>query len=428
MEANVEPASTAEAAPPEAPSNTPSPAPSNPLGKPPLDLPPLDPAAPSRIADTSGVTLEVIDLGNKKDRKRFLAMTGPIYAGDSNFIQPLYFERMTFLDTNKNRSLSQLEVRPILAFVGGKIVGRLTAHIDHAYNRYHDASAGWFGFFECIDDKTVAHAMLDDACTWLRGKGCKEVIGPMNFTTNHQCGLLVDNFDRPAMIEMTYNRPYYEALLTSFGLGKAKDLLAWWIDVSQGLDNPKVARINRVAKLVKKRSGVTLRHANMKEFDLEVERLFTIYNEAWQKNWGFVPVGREEFEAIAKDLKPVIREQLVLFVEIEGKPVAFAVTMPNINEAMPKNGKLLPTGWLKLLLGMRQIKEARLMVLGVAPKFRKRGLESLLFVETALRAKELGITRGEIGWTLEDNDLINLAIKSMDGHLDRTYRLFGGAL
>jgi len=426
VETNVR-TNDAEAAPPspapEAPAEQ-----SHPLGRPPEGLPAYDRDVPSRVTDTSGVELEVIDLANKSDRKRFLGMVEPIYAGDPNFIMPLWFERMEFLDTKKNRALSQLEPRVLLAKVGGKVVGRMTAHIDHAYNRYHDTNAGWFGFFECIDDPKVAHALLADGCDWLRGKGCTDVIGPMNFTTNHQCGLLVENFDRPAMIEMTYNPPYYEALLTSFGFAKAKDLLAWWIDISAGLDNPKIARINRIATRVKKRSGVTLRHANMKEFDLEVERLFTIYNEAWQKNWGFVPVGREEFEAIAKSLKPVIKEQLVLFVEVDGEQVGFSVTLPNLNKAMPKDGKLLPFGWAKLLFGLNKIREGRLMVLGVAPKYRKRGLEALLFIETTMQAKALGYSGGEIGWTLEDNDLINLAIKSMDGQLDRRYRLLGMAL
>ena len=224
---------------------------------------------------------------------------------------------------------------------------------------------------------------------------------------------------------MTYNPAYYEELIESFGFGRAKDLLAFWIDVTAGIDNPKIARIAKVADRVKKRAGVSLRHADMKRFDQEVATLFTIYNEAWQKNWGFVPIAREAFQDIADDLKQIIREELVLFVEVDGKPVAFAVTVPDVNEVMPKNGRLFPFGWLKILRGLKKIRHGRLMVLGVAPKYRRRGLEAMLFVESGLPAKAIGFHGGEIGWTLEDNALINLAVESMGGKLDRRYRLFG---
>lgn len=399
---------------------------SHPLGRPPTDLPAFEPAPESRVASTSGVRIETVDLARARDRKRFLAMVEPLYAGDPNFIMPLWFERMQFLDPSKNKALSALEMKAMLAYRGDRCVGRIVAHVDRAYNAYHQVDdAGWFGFFECIDDRTVAHALLAEACAWLKGKGAREIIGPMNFSTNHQCGLLVKNFDRPAVIEMTYNPPYYEDLITSFGFGKAKDLYAWMIDVTQGTANPKVARIERLAKQVKRRTGVKLRHANMKEFDKEVERLFTIYNQAWQKNWGFVPVEQAEFKQIAADMKQIVVDDLVLFVEVDGKAVGFSVTLPDVNQVMPRDGRLLPFGWWKLLTGMKSITEARLVALGVAPEYRRRGLETLLFLETALAAKRLGMRGGEIGWTLEDNFLVNRAIEHMDGKLDRIYRLFG---
>ncbi len=411
---------------PATPVMVPSPAEHNPFGAPPKDLPSVEPAPPSRRTDFGDVRVQTVDLNDPGDRKRFLAMVEPIYRGDPNFIMPLWFERMKFLNPAKNRALRDIEMNAMVAVRGGRIVGRITAHVDHAYNRYHDTPhAGWFGFFECIDDATVAHALLTEACAWLKARGIREVIGPMNFSTNHQCGLLVENFTRPAVVEMTYNPPYYEALLTSFGFAKAKDLYAWLIDVRQGTDNPKVGRIARIADQVQRRAGVTLRHADMKRFDQEVATLFTIYNEAWQKNWGFVPVGEEEFRAIAADLKAIVREELVLFVELDGKPVAFSVTLPDVNEVMPRDGRLFPFGWWKLATGIKKIPRARLVALGVAPAYRKRGLETLLFVETVRASRRLGIEGGEIGWTLEDNDLINRAIESMDGKLDRRYRLLG---
>ncbi|GEM_PF-60726 len=397
----------------------------HPFGAPPKDLPPLDPPAPTRILDTTGVRIERIDLAKKGDRKRFLDMVAPLYAGDPNYIEPLRMERMQFLDAKNNIALRDIEMYAMIAHQNGRPVGRLTAHVDRAYDRYHGTRSGWFGFFECINDRKVAHAMFAEGVKWLKEKGAVDVVGPMNFNTNHQCGLLIENFKRPAVVEMTYNPQYYQELIESFGFGKAKDLYAWWIDVEAGIQNPKVARINKLADRVRKREGVVIRNVAVKDFDREVKTMFDLYNEAWQKNWGFVPVSEDEFIHIAKNLKPIVREELLLVVEVKGRPVGFSVTLPDVNEVMPKDGKLFPFGWAGLVFGLKKIKRARLMVLGMVPEFRKRGLEALMFIETAVRAKQLGMNGGEIGWTLEDNWLINRAIESMDGRLDRRYRLFG---
>lgn len=398
----------------------------HPFGKPPTELPAWEPGPATRSRSPGAVTLEVIDLAKKSDRVRFIDMIHPLYAGDPHFIAPLRMQQLHFLDTGKNVSLSQLEVHAVLAYREGRCVGRITGHIDRAYDDYHHTKAGWFGFFECIDDTQVAHALLDEALRWVKSRGATEIIGPMNFTTNHQCGLLVENFDRPPVIEMTYNPAYYGRLLESYGLAKAKDLYAWWIDVSKGLDDPNIKRFYNIAEKVKKRSGLTIRGANMKEFEKEVGTIFTIYNQAWQRNWGFVPVNEAEFKMIAKDLKQIINPSLVLIVEDrDGKPAGFSVTLPDVNALMPKNGRLFPFGWWKLATGMKSVKTGRLFTLGVVPAYRKRGVEALLCVETALRGKEVGLSGGEIGWTLEDNELINSPIKAMGGKLDRKYRLYG---
>jgi GNAT superfamily N-acetyltransferase len=326
--------------------------------------------------------------------------------------------------------MKDIEARVLLAHHGGQVVGRLTAHLDHAYDRYHQTRSGWFGFFECVDDPKVAHAMLADGCRWLKSKGAHDCIGPMNFNTNQQCGLLVENFDRPPMVEMTYNPPYYEALLTSYGFQKAKDLYVWWIDVSAPLDNPKVQRVAKIAERIKQREGITIRHGVKARWREEIELIFGIYNRAWIKNWGYVPVNKAEFDQLANSVKPIVREEVVLIVEVKGEPVGFAITLPNVNEIMPRDGSLFPTGWWTLLSGLRKIqrggiKHGRLMALGMLPQYRKRGLESLLFLETALACNRVGLLSGEIGWTLEDNHLINRAVESMDGKLDRKYRLLG---
>lgn len=393
------------------------------LGQEPKDLPRWD--APA-VVGGAGIELRQVDLGNAGERKAFLDVSDVVQAGDPNYISPLRMERMRFLDTRKNPALAALDVCALIATRDGKPAGRITAHVDRAYNDYHGAKLGWFGFFECVDDPAVASALLDRAVRWVRERGMEQIIGPNNFTTNHQVGLLVENFARPAMVEMTYNPSYYERLITGYGFGKAKDLLAYWIDVSPGLDDPKVRRFHDVSEKVKKRYGLSLRGARMSDFDAEVARLFGLYNATWQKNWGFVPVEEAEFANIARDLKQIIVDELVLIVEDrEGKPVAFSVTLPNVNEVMPKNGRLFPFGWWRLLTGMKSIKTARLFTLGVVPGYRKRGIEAMMCIETALRAKRLGYSAGEIGWTLEDNVLINRTVESFGGRLDRRYRLFG---
>jgi ribosomal protein S18 acetylase RimI-like enzyme len=398
------------------------------FGHPPTNLPKIDPPMPTRVTDIASVKIEVVDLKDKRSRARFIDMAPLFYAGDPNFIAPLRFERMRFLDPAHSPAFETLEVQPMLAHYNGKVAGRITAHIDRAYNEQHGSKTGWFGFFECINDRKVAHAMLDAAASWLKARGQTEIIGPLSFTTNHPAGLLVENFDRPPFVEMTYNPRYYEELLTSFGFAKAKDLLCWWIDVERSFESEKVQRVARIAEKIKKREGVTLRGANMADFANEVERIFQIYNSAWEKNWGFVKVSKKELTSIVNDLKQIVLPELVLFVEVESKPVAFACTLPNINQLMPKNGRLFPFGWYKLVFGKKSVNQGRLFTLGVIPEYRKRGLESMLFVETVTRCQEIGIKVGEIGWTLEDNDLVNRAIDTMEGRLDRRYRLLGMSL
>lgn len=396
------------------------------FGAPPEDLPSLEPAVPTRVTDAPGVRIEEVDLRDKKARARFIDMPEPLYAGDPNYIAPLRMHLMRFLNPYANPAFKNLEVRAILAYQDGKCVGRMTMQIDRAYDAYHETKAGFFGFFECVNDKKVAHKMFDDAVAWLKERGAREWYGPMNLTTNHQAGLLVENFDRPPFIEEGYNPSFYEALFTSYGFGKAKDLLVWWIEVSNGMETKNRKRVKRIAERIMKREGVVFRNIDLADADGEIDRMFELYLKAWQKNWGFVPLSKEEFTWLAQDLKQVAIPELVLFVELDGKPVGFCATLPNVNEVLPKDGKLFPFAWIKLLGGrIKKTKHARLYTLGMLPEYRKRGLEAMMFSETLERAQRIGITAGEIGWTLDDNTLINRAIESMDGYVDRRYRILG---
>lgn len=394
------------------------------FGRPPESLPSYLPAPASRRESSSAIEIETIDLANRKDRKIFLDLADPIYAGDKNYISALRMHFNKFLNPKDNPSYSHLTVRAFIARKEGKAVGRITAQVDQHYIDYHGSKTGFFGFFECIHDEPTAHALLDAAISWLHAQGIEEIFGPMNFTTNHQCGLLVDNFDRPPYVENTYNPPFYEALLTSYGFGKAKDLLIWMVDTADGMDTPKRKRIQKVADRIRKREGITVRPVSFKDQKAEIARMYDLYMRSWERNWGFVPLAKEEFDFLMADLKMVAREELVLFVEVDGKPVGFSATLPNVNEKMPKNGKLFPLNWMKMLT-LKNTTSGRLITLGMLPEYRKRGLEAIMFSETLIAARKLGWKSGEVGWTLEDNDLINRAIESMEGWIDRRYRILG---
>jgi GNAT superfamily N-acetyltransferase len=397
-----------------------------PFGKPPEHLPTHLPAPATRAAPGGDVRLERLDLARRRDRRRFLDVGDALQRASPHYIAPLRLERMRFLDPARNAAFQQLEVLALVAVRAGADVGRITAHLDRAYDAYHGGSTAFFGFFESVDDPAVAHALLDAAVAFARDHGAAELFGPCNFTTNHQVGMLVENFDRPPCVEMTYNPPCYGPLVERYGFGKAKDLLAFWIVTEAGTDDPKLKRFFDLSEKARQRFGLTLRPLDKKHFADEVARAFRLYNTTWEKNWGFVPVSEAEFAAIAHDLRPVLDPDLVLFVEDrQRRPVGFSVCLPDVNALMPRNGRLFPFGWWKLLTGQRRLQWARLFALGVVPEYRRKGIEALLSVHTALRAKARGIRGGEIGWTLEDNVLINRTIESVGGKLDRRYRIYG---
>jgi len=393
------------------------------FGRPPVDLPAFEPRPESRAKDPN-LEIQVLDFRSKRDRMRFLDVGDSFYADDPNYIAPMRVQMNKFLDPSKNPAFDHIEARPMIALRDGRPVGRLSVQVDHDFERYNDKRTGLFGFFESIDDPTVAHTMLEDGLRWLRDRRCEEVLGPANFNLTHQCGLLVKNFERPPFVEELYNHSYYAQLVESFGFAKAKDLYAWWLDIAGGMEHPRRARIERISQRIQKKEGVTFRAVDLKNLQEEIATVHRLFTSAWEKNWGFNPIPPEEFEWICEDIASIAIPELIIFMQIEGRDVGFVLTMPNVNEKLPKDGKLFPFGWTKLL-NVKKTKHARLYLLGILKEFRKRGLESVLMSETVKRCNALGIHSGEIGWTLEDNDLINRSIEAMGGAVDRVYRIYG---
>jgi len=382
--------------------------------------------APANAAST--VTIERVTTPRQRDE--FIGFPARIYAGDPNWVPPLLMERRDFFDQAKNPFYKHATAELFLARRDGELVGRIAACEDRNYNAFHGAKAGFFGFYEAVDDDEVARALFEAARSWIRSRGLTQMLGPCNFTSNHELGLLVEGFDSPPVVMMTYNPRYYirhfEEVL---GLKKAKDLWAWWL--SAHVDPPE--RVVRIAEKVRAKEGIVVRPVNLKDFSAEARRIKEIYNSAWEKNWGFVPFTDEEFDHAAKDMKQLAVPDLVLVAEVQGEPVAFSLTLPDMNQALIHvGGKLttfgIPIGLAKLLWHARKIDQLRLIMLGLKEQYRKRGIDAILYLDTLRAARKLGYKGGEISWTLEDNVLVNRAIEMMGGQHYKTYRIYEAEL
>jgi hypothetical protein len=359
------------------------------------------------------------------ERKEFILFQFEIYKNDPNWVPPLLMERNDFLNPKKNPWFEFGKAELFLARRHGKIVGRISASEDPRYNEFHGVKVGWFGLFECIDDAEVARALLSTAEKWVKDRGLAEMMGPASFSSNADWSTLIEGFDSAPVLMTAYNPQYYPKLFDAYGLAKAKDLWAWQIDIQKAVPE-KVARI---AEKIRQREGIVVRQANMKDWNNEVKRIKDIYNAAWEKNWGFVPMTDNEFDHLAKDLKQILVPELSLIAEIKGEPVAFAITLPDANIAIKAaKGRLttfgLPIGLVKLLLATKKIKSGRLAILGIKQGFRRRGLDSVLFLDTFNNSRKQGWWGGEISWTLEDNDLVNRAIEIFGCKKYKTYRVY----
>ncbi|QAT85632.1 hypothetical protein EJ065_4072 [Corallococcus coralloides] len=379
----------------------------------------------SSPAATMPSDVQVTPVRGAADRTAFIRLPYSLYRDDPNWVPPLEMERRDFLDPKKNPFFDYAEVELFLARRGQDVVGRVAAIKNPRHMEFHGTKEGFFGLFECVNDAGVARGLLDAASAWLKARGIDTVLGPANFSSNQDWGLLVEGYESPPALMMPYNPAYYAGLLETCGFTKAKDLFAFELSSS----TPPPEKVARIAEKIRQREGVTVRPVNLKDFPAEVARIKQIYNAAWEKNWGFIPFTDREFEHMAKEMKAIVRPELLLIAEVKGEPVAFSMTLPDANAAFKAaNGRLttfgLPIGLVKLVLASRKLKRLRLLTLGIKEGYRRRGLDAILYLDTLRTAKELGYTGGEISWTLEDNHLVNRAIESMGGQRSKTYRVF----
>jgi GNAT superfamily N-acetyltransferase len=363
------------------------------------------------------------------DREAFIRFPYALYRHDPLWVPPLEMERKDFLDPKKNPWFEFGEVELFLARRDGQVVGRIAAVKDPRYNAYHGTTYGFFGLFECVNEPGVARGLLDAASTWLRARGFTSVLGPASFSSNYEFGMLVEGYDSSPAVMMPYNPGYYPGLLEACGFHKAKDL--WAFELSASATPPE--KVVRIAEKMRKREGITVRPVRMKELSKEIALIKDIYNAAWERNWGFVPMTDHEFDHLARELKAIVEPELVLIAEVKGEPVAFSMTLPDANFALKAaGGRLtrygLPIGLAKLVLASRRIDRLRLITLGIKEGYRRRGLDAILYLDTLRTAHRLGYRGGEISWTLEDNQLVNRAIESMGGQRSKTYRGYERAL
>ena len=376
--------------------------------------------------------IEVSEVSSRRDRDAFIKFPWRIYVQDAAWVPPLIIERKAFLDRKRHPFYRHGDAALFLARSrsrGGEIVGRIMASDDPNYNSLHQSNVGSFGLFECIDDPRVAARLFEAASHWLRKKGRTEMMGPIDYSTNYVCGLLIDGFQFPPTILTAHNPPYYRELIESCGFAKVKDWYAWWFD-----DPAKaVAQLRRFAERFRRDWPVTFRPANLKNIRDESRLLRRIYNQAWQKNWGFVPFTEAEIEFMTNELKPLLVPEFAWIAEIESEPVGFTLCLPDINVALKYlNGRLtrfgLPIGLMKLLFYKRRVRKGRLIALGVVEKYRRAGIAEMLVLrvmeETMVKR---GIT-GELSMTLEDNFMINRFLEAIGAQRYKTYRIFKNAL
>ena len=367
----------------------------------------------------SAITVRPVQ--SKGDTTRFIKFLWKVYENSPYWVPPLLMDRRKLMDTKKNPFYKHAAAEFFIAERDGEMVGRIAAIVNENHNKEHGDKVGFFGFFESIDDAEVAGALLNKAKEFLRSKGMAVMRGPANPSVNDEYGLLVDGFDFYPAVLMTYNPPYYEKLLEGFGLRKAKDLYAYRMTQ----DTVGAERLERANRIVRERHQLEFRTLDMKNFDRDVGLIKEIFNKAWAKNWGAVPMTNDEIDAMAKDLKPIVVPDLVIFAETKGKTVGFALSLPDINRALRfnKKGRLLP-GLFYLTTKKKEIRGVRVIVLGVLPEYLNSGAPGVLFYETQVRAKKLGYEYGEASWILEDNLRMTRAAEKMNGRIEKTYRIY----
>ncbi|MFJ9910215.1 N-acetyltransferase [Actinacidiphila glaucinigra] len=376
----------------------------------------------------------VTPVGDRAATTAFVRLPYALHRDDPYWVAPLEREMRAFLDPRRNPFFDTAEARLFLARRGRRTVGRIAAVADPRFQERHDFTCGHFGLFECADDLEAAGTLFDAAAAWLAGRGLTRMLGPLSFSVNDECGVLVDGFDGPPSVGIPYNPPYYADLLTGCGFGKAKDLLSWLVPMPPDGEPP--AAIARVAARTLADPAVRVRPLDRDRYEDDMAVIRDIYNDAWAENYASVPLTDAEFQHMAAQLKSVVHPELVRIAEVDGEPAAFTLWVPDVNQALrAARGRLttwgLPIGMLRISRAMGRITRVRGGTSGVRKEHRSRGLVAVLLADAQRAAFRLGYTETDLSWILEDNRGSNRHAQAMGGVHFRTHRLYerdGGGL
>ncbi len=368
--------------------------------------------------------MDIRKVNSKTDLKRFIDFPHHLYKDDPNYVPQLFVAMKELMSPDRNPWFKHSKAELFLAERQGKIVGRIAAIRNNQYIKFSGLNKGFFGFFDVIKDYAVAKALLDHVRDWLREEKLQIMSGPTNFSTNDTAGLLIEGYDMPPVVEMTYNFPYYQEYLERWGLEKEMDLLAY--KVPQNAVSHKSVKLAKLIEERLQRKGVKIRYLRMKNFKQELQLIKDVYLQAWENNWGFVPPTSDEFDFLAKNLKSIIKTEYCPIAEVNGKAVGFALAIPDINQILIKikRGRLLPTGIFKLLLGQNKIDVLRIITLGVIPEYRRLGIEAIFYARIIQNSRKNGIRYGEGSWVLENNEMMNQGMRNMNAYPYKRYRIF----
>ena len=372
---------------------------------------------------TSGKT-EIRAVTNKTDLDKFISLPWKIYKDSPHWVPPLIRDVKFKLNREKHPFFEFARMELFIAENENEIVGRVAAIVNDRHNEFHNEKLGFFRMFESVDDVETARLLYTAAEEWCREEGMERILGPVNLSTNDECGFLLEGFDLDPAVMMPYTLEYYLILSEVCGYKKAKDLYAYFKGEVGVVD-----RITKLVERVKRKEDVVVRPLDMKNFKRDVEIIKDVYNAAWELNWGFVPMTPAEMDLMAKELKPIAEPELVLFAEVKGEPVGLAITLPDLNFVLKKlNGKLGPIQLLKFLYYKRKIKGLRSIIFGLKKEYRLTGINVVLYYETEVRGAKLGYDSCEMSWNLEDNDMINRFDEAVGGKLYKKYRLYEKSL
>mgnify|MGYP000601082033 CR=1 FL=1 len=369
--------------------------------------------------------MKIIEVTTKKLKKQFIDFPHDLYQDDPNYVPEVFIGQKDLMNEKKNPFFKHSKAQLFLAKEGEQIVGRIAAIRNNNYNKFiGGGTKGFFGFFDVVEDYEVAKLLLDTASTWCTKENLTAIMGPTNFSTNDTAGLLVEGFDRPPVVSMTYNKAYFKVFLERYGFEKSMDMLAYHVTKEEA--NMKAVKLaGRLEERLANR-GITIRPLNKKKYWEEIAKLEKVYIKAWDKNWGFVPPTSEEFRHLGADLKLIADPDLVLLAEKEGKVVGFVGAIPDMNMVLKKvnRGRLFPTGIFKILFGKKKITRIRVLLLGVLEEYRGRGIEGILYAKVISNGLNKGYTQAEASWVLDNNEMMKRGVEGVNMTPYKRYRIY----